>query len=704
MTRTIPTLATLVLVTVAAVGCSGADAEPAVDGPATPSTTTNAPPASGGSSGATAPGPIVSSPSPRAAAGLAGETRWGDGRALAARADTSGRLVVATTIGVSVVSGEGGPRVLAEGLPSLLTVSPDGRTAAFTLGAELEVWDLDASAQVGSYEIADRRYSTLAFSSDADLVAGGEGDVTRYPVDGSAPEQLAAAPPGEVLGPVAVSVGGTVAIPIGGQTPHVVLWTPGGTVRPVELGLAADTQLAGVVWSADAARFAVLMQPPAASQMVAVWDVASGAFTGSVTIPNSLSPAQVAFLGSGDVVVPMPDQLAAIGPDGSVSATATIGSAEVAAVTALPASGAVVVTGYDGRLRRWTGAADPVEIAPGRFNVVDASVPTGSDDVLTVDHYGTISRFDASGEVGHDARFAAGEVNAVAVSADGSRLAAVASTGAVSVLDVAAGNVDQELDRSEGSVAAVAFSPAAPLLAVGLGVQVSDQVWNDAVTVTDLTDDRAVGGFGGEQENVAGCSFFLGKVAFSPDGALVAASSHDFTVQVLVVGSGDVRVLGAHDGTILDLAFAPDGATLATSSADGTVRLWDIPTMTERTQWEAAPGGYWSLAFTPDGSTLVTSDVEGTITLLDAATGAPRATLDGTTAQLGGVAVTPDGTRLVAASPDGSLGIWSLASGAVVGRLTGPTMDVTDVAVSSDGTMVVAGSLDGTVRSWRMPA
>ncbi len=42
--------------------------------------------------------------------------------------------------------------------------------------------------------------------------------------------------------------------------------------------------------------------------------------------------------------------------------------------------------------------------------------------------------------------------------------------------------------------------------------------------------------FGGEEENVTGCSFFQGAVDFSPDGTLLAATSHDFTVHVTSTG------------------------------------------------------------------------------------------------------------------------------------------------------------------------
>ena len=629
----------------------------------------------------------------------------GDGRALVARA-AGDRLVVATTIGVSVLDGDAPAVVLAEGLPGALAVSPDGRRAAFTSGGRLEVWDLTALTEVAGYDIAPDQYASLAFATSDVVVAAGAGDVTAYAADGGAgrgPTPIVEAPAGGVLGPPAVAPTGAVAVPVASGAPAVVVWTAGAPVRTVDLGAETGTELIGVAWSSDGSHFAVLAQPPAQSESVGIWDAATGTSTGTVAIPNFVTPQQLAFIGPDRLALPLPDRLAAIGLDGAEVASTPVTSGEVAVQLGLT-SAAVVIGGYDGRLRQWDGAAAPVELAPSRFNLVDVSVATGTDDVLAVDHFGTIVRYRSDGAVEPDERFAAGEVNGVAVTSDGSRIATAGSTGAVQVLDARAGVSELALARPEGSVASVAFSPDGPLLASGLGVQIRDQVWNDAVTLTDLDDGATLAGFGGEQENVAGCSFFLGEVAFSPDGTLLAGASHDYTVEVVPVAGGEPAVLGPHDGTILDLAFSPDGAMLATSSEDGTLRIWDVVTMTQSAQHEAPPGGWWSLAFAPDGSTLAASDVEGAISLVDVTTGDTTRTFTGAKAQRGDMALSPDGALLVAGSPDGGVDVWSVASGAVVDRLNGPTLAVTDVVVSADGSTVVASSMDGTVRTWPLPA
>ena len=66
-------------------------------------------------------------------------------------------------------------------------------------------------------------------------------------------------------------------------------------------------------------------------------------------------------------------------------------------------------------------------------------------------------------------------------------------------------------------------------------------------------------------------------MAFSADGALLAAGATGGTVQIWDVATGEVRaILPGHISSILGVTFSPDGALLASASREGTVRIWDV--------------------------------------------------------------------------------------------------------------------------------
>jgi dipeptidyl aminopeptidase/acylaminoacyl peptidase len=122
----------------------------------------------------------------------------------------------------------------------------------------------------------------------------------------------------------------------------------------------------------------------------------------------------------------------------------------------------------------------------------------------------------------------------------------------------------------------------------------------------------------GAGADVAADPEFVQAVAFSPDGALLAAagSGERFTT-LWEVASG--RLVGRlrHPTYVVAVRFDPQGRTLATAATDGTVRLWDLAS--RRQLGVALPGpdhagpDRWTvLAFNPAGTDLVVFYGDGT--------------------------------------------------------------------------------------------
>lgn len=68
------------------------------------------------------------------------------------------------------------------------------------------------------------------------------------------------------------------------------------------------------------------------------------------------------------------------------------------------------------------------------------------------------------------------------------------------------------------------------------------------------------------------------SVAFSPDGQMLASSSHDRPAKLWNVETGRcLRTLEGHTSQVGSVVFSPDGQ-VATNSQDATIRLWDSHT------------------------------------------------------------------------------------------------------------------------------
>ncbi len=67
------------------------------------------------------------------------------------------------------------------------------------------------------------------------------------------------------------------------------------------------------------------------------------------------------------------------------------------------------------------------------------------------------------------------------------------------------------------------------------------------------------------------------RVAFSKDGAILAAGAYDHTVRLWRAADGALlKILSGHGDYVTDLAFSPSGELLASGSYDGTVILWRV--------------------------------------------------------------------------------------------------------------------------------
>jgi WD40 repeat protein len=202
-------------------------------------------------------------------------------------------------------------------------------------------------------------------------------------------------------------------------------------------------------------------------------------------------------------------------------------------------------------------------------------------------------------------------VQAVAFSANGSKLAVNGTDGTVHVWTNPHGRRPVPAAVSSGTVSshALAFSPRGLTLAMG-GSDGQVYLWN-ATTGTTSTMP------------IPGTSPIM-AVAFSPRGQSLAAGGKDGTAYISdLAGHGRFALSDPDTAGINSLAFSPSGKWLATGDANGKTYLWNLRTRklartlanprARGTGAGSAVSGteVLSVAFDPDGTTLATTDTNG---------------------------------------------------------------------------------------------
>lgn len=91
-----------------------------------------------------------------------------------------------------------------------------------------------------------------------------------------------------------------------------------------------------------------------------------------------------------------------------------------------------------------------------------------------------------------------------------------------------------------------------------------------------------------------------GPVAYSPDGAFLAAGNRDGTISLLELTAGGTKSISAHAYSVTSLAYSADGGLLASASGERIVHLFVTPAG-ERVETLRPPLSARRVAFSGDG-------------------------------------------------------------------------------------------------------
>ncbi len=378
-----------------------------------------------------------------------------------------------------------------------------------------------------------------------------------------------------------------------------------------------------------------------------------------------------------------------------------------------PGDRAIVAACADGMVRVWdlhTGSLT-AQLAGHDKAVYDVRFTPDGEQIVSAGEDGTLRIWNLSSlsQTGALKQTSYHSLRSCAVSRSGRFVAAVSDRAALTVWDMATGQVVREAWKNAGHHP---FYWAAPRLAGVRGCAIHP----DEKLVVSPAYDRTISVWeissGQEAASLEGHTGWVTSCALTADGRALVTACSDATLRVWDLT--DIRDPGAKERRrryqpVKGCAFSPDGQRAISTCEDKSLTVWDV---TRNAELSTFSGGHYNdflaCAIDPEGKYAVTTSTDNTLVVRTLDDGRQVASLHGHAVleypYLGvfACAFSPGGTLLVSAAGDKTLKLWDTRTWTTAKTLEGHSDRVFGCAIDPGGTMVVSAGFDSTVRIWSL--
>jgi WD40 repeat protein len=286
---------------------------------------------------------------------------------------------------------------------------------------------------------------------------------------------------------------------------------------------------------------------------------------------------------------------------------------------------------------------------------------------------------------------------AIALSPNGSLLAAASDDGLIRLFQVPSGKEIGTLVGHTNCVTSVSFSPDGKTLA-SISTDGTVRIWDVAQRAEACEYGVRVPGLS--------CYSRRPRVAFSPRGQIIAYSTSDGTINVLDLAQSRVVITLKAWGIEFiagDIAFSPNGELLAGGFHTGFVKIWDVTSGELVHSFGGHARSVDSVAFSRDGSLVCSGSYDGKVVVRNLLTGRVLSTFDLGWGGIPAIVPLTYNRFAIASSNDNSLTIYDGTKKQGQKIQTDHTGAVVSLTASSQTNIVVSANWPRTLLVWNQP-